>query len=786
MSEPRVFTVAIDGDDNNPGTEQQPFATLHRARDAARAARAKHACPVTVQVRGGTHYLAEPLVIAPEDSGTADAPIRYEACPGEQPTLSGAVKLELEWVPFRDGILKADLGDRTDRSDRSDLSELLPLPFDQLFVNGVRKHRARYPGYDPENPTRSGKGLCPTGEQFGGDPATELEFYPHPESFNPTVAKWEHPEEAFVHVSWFYGTCIHQLRGIDYERNRFLLGRGGWHWNTRVFQGAQGMHFSRCFVDNVFEELNTPGEWYFNPRENALYYMPETGDAAGIRSQPGSRLSTVSPSNCPTNHAPPPLEGETVASRSPAEGEDMATALIEVPHLQQLVVFRGKQDDPVRNVTFSGFQFTHSTTVFMEPWEAVSMGDWAIHRSGAAFMEGTEECGVENSVFHATGGNAVMISGYNVRSRVAGCTFTETGESAVCLVGDHMKRLGTARPFPDECVVTNNHMFHLGEYQAQVAGVFLACCQKIEVSHNDIHDVPRAAILMHDPTWGGHVIEYNRMYRTCMDSVDHGPFNSWGRTRHWCFNQSHGPDFPSHPAGNVEDDALHLTELRYNYLEDLNSNFGVDQDDGTCRIRIHHNVLVGCPIKFRETTDSVAENNIIIDSTLGTRSDTAYEYNTNKFLRNIMVCRKDMHIGPGYGLEPEEFRRHFYHAMVCPAKGPILQEIDHNVFWSDLGEFRACVSSSSSRGGTDGESEALSLEEWQAKGYDAHSVFADPMFVDEANGDYRLKPESPALKLGFESFSMDECGLLSDFPGPSPEEVESKYGPAGDWPGANP
>ena len=39
------------------------------------------------------------------------------------------------------------------------------------------------------------------------------------------------------------------------------------------------------------------------------------------------------------------------------------------------------------------------------------------------------------------------------------------------------------------------------------------------------------------------------------------------------------------------------------------------------------------------------------------------------------------------------------------------------------------------------------------------------MFVDEAGGDYRLKPDSPALKLGFENFDVDACGLLPDFPG---------------------
>lgn len=476
MSE-TILHVAPDGDDASPGTEQKPFATLHRARDAVRAARADTTGPMTVFVREGMYYLGEPLVFGPEDSGTADAPIRYEAYPGEKPTVSGAQRLCLNWQPYKDGILKATVPQSV-------------MTVDQLFVNGKRKHRARYPSYDPENPTATGKGLIPTGQQYG-KPPTELEFYLPQDEVNPTK-EWEHPEEAFIHVRWFYGTHIYQLRGIDQEKKRFLLGRGGWHWNTRLFEDADYIHFSRCYIDNVFEELNTPGEWYFNRHDNILYYMPE-------------------------------------------ENEDMTTALVEAPQLRQLVELRGTEDNPVHHITFSSFQFTHTTTVFMEPWEAPSMGDWAIHRSGAVFMTGTEECAVENSLLHATGGNAVFMDGYNLRSRACGCTFTETGESAVCLVGYNMKRLGTARPFPDECIIHNNHMHDLGEYNTQVAGVFLSCCQKTTVSHNDIHDVPRAAILINDPTWGGHVVEHNKLYRTCTDSTDHGPFNSWGRTRHWCY-----------------------------------------------------------------------------------------------------------------------------------------------------------------------------------------------------------------------------------------------------------
>ena len=44
-------------------------------------------------------------------------------------------------------------------------------------------------------------------------------------------------------------------------------------------------------------------------------------------------------------------------------------------------------------------------------------------------------------------------------------------------------------------------------------------------------------------------------------------------------------------------------------------------------------------------------------------------------------------------------------------------------------------------------------------GCDAHSLVGDPLFVDPANGDYQVKDGSPALKLGFENFPMDQFGV---------------------------
>ena len=51
------------------------------------------------------------------------------------------------------------------------------------------------------------------------------------------------------------------------------------------------------------------------------------------------------------------------------------------------------------------------------------------------------------------------------------------------------------------------------------------------------------------------------------------------------------------------------------------------------------------------------------------------------------------------------------------------------------------------------------LEKQQGDGVDAHSLAVDPLFVDPENGDFRLKPNSPALKLGFIPFNMSKVGL---------------------------
>jgi hypothetical protein len=52
------------------------------------------------------------------------------------------------------------------------------------------------------------------------------------------------------------------------------------------------------------------------------------------------------------------------------------------------------------------------------------------------------------------------------------------------------------------------------------------------------------------------------------------------------------------------------------------------------------------------------------------------------------------------------------------------------------------------------------LDEWRQQGMwlDKESVVADPQFEAPERGDFRLKPDSPALKLGFVPFDVSGVG----------------------------
>jgi hypothetical protein len=712
-----IFHVSPAGSDSGPGTEGHPFATLARAQRAVRQVRRRG--PIHIWLREGTHYLDSALTFEPQDAGTPVSPILWAAWPGERVTLSGGRHLSCSWTPHTGGIMKTPVP--------------AGLEFTQVFVNGKRQIRARFPNYDPSEPGRSGyitaasevpndardpyfdinaemtfSGLAPRGVRY--DPRTFA------------TRHWSHPEDAEIHIfqEAYWGNLQWPLKGIDRDTHTLWFGEGGQQigakWDSNP---ARVGSKSRYFIDNVFEELDAPGEWFLDTRQRILYYYPE----------PGVNLSN---------------------------------ALIEVPVHESIVRFSGSQESPVSYIKVQGVRFAHTLTTYLARYDVPSLSDWSIHRGGAIFAEGTRECSIDNCWFDAVGGNGVFVNNYNREFSITGCKFTETGDSAMCFVGNLEHTNGTQRAFPYECRASNNLVHDCGFYGKQIAGVYISRAKRITASHNLIYNMPRAAICIGDSTWGGHVIEFNRTHDTVRETSDHGPFNAWGRDRGWSLAQSHGlyTKDRSIDAWNALVDAMEPVIVRNN-LFDEKSGWGLDLDDGATNYKIYNNISMGgVSFKWREGAYREVYNNIWYKSRAAPCFHVGNSYNHDRYYSNITVMDPgDTQWPDGWPWWPQMF-----HSVIAPpAEGSWFDEIDRNVFFAENGEFQAVVDQLRSEDGHRNP-HRYNLAEWQALGWDKNSVFADPLFVDPDHLDFRVRPDSPALKLGFVNFEMGAWGLTSDFP----------------------
>ena len=701
--------VSEKGDDANAGSKNAPFATFGRAVEEL----SKYAGMETVQVwfAAGTYYLDETIVLTPEISGTAEHPILFSGEPGAEVEIKGSRLLkDLKWKDYKKNIYVAEIPSG--------------LSFDQLFVNGERQVRARFPNYDYENPLRGGKGYLQVAD--GTDRRYDQWITLKPEDFDDKQ-HWKNPSTGIIHgfQSHNWGNMQYRIDHVDERERKIHLGEGGWQLQRKHGLGGKGTKASYYFVDNIFEELDVAGEWFLDEEKRLLYYYPE-------------------------------------------EGVDLSHAVFEVPTVKDLIQIKGGSEKPVQYIAFQGFNFSQSSTTFMQSYEPLARGDWAIHRGGAIFVEGAENCTVTDCNFEYLGGNGVFMSGYNRNNTVSSCRFYHIGESAVCSVGapdavrfyqtwddkeilgkdwNEMRRNLGLQPgpkspeYPKNCVVENNIMHDFGDYGKQVAGVFVSMSHKIRVSHNTIYNCPRAGICINDGTWGGHIIEYNDIWETVRETGEHGPFNSWGRERQWLgAGGSADTDFIKE---YVKLDAIDPVIVRNNrianYRKSISAgNWTIDLDDGSSFYEIYNNLNLGSTLKLRDGMFRKVYNNISVSAVpLGwhvwpmASEDEVY--------KNIFVISGRV---PGKKAPTDIFIR----PIRLPENSTWSNHYDNNLYWNvNFPDTKQILAEKN-------------FDQWKAEGYDRHSKIAKPMFLDPEHGDYRVAENSPALQLGFENFEMDEFG----------------------------
>ncbi|MDR3711252.1 MAG: PDZ domain-containing protein [Puia sp.] len=657
LSRRSVYYVSPGGDDRNPGSLAAPLLTPGEALRRVVSSPGKGA---GILLRAGTYRLDTTLVITPAVLGGHRLYIGpYK---NERVTISGTRLLKPRWAPWRNGILRAAIG-----------KGLSP---DQLYCNGRLLHMARYPNFDS------------TQRVFDGTAADAIS--------KERVSRWAHPAGGYVHAlhQGEWGGFHYRITGVD--TGGALRLEGGWQNNRPA-----PMHTQYRFVENVFEELDTAGEWFYNAEEGNLYVYPYGG-----------------------THS--------------------ATAVWEYSVLDQLIAIRGRDQgaskgagvgvdkEPVRDVEIRGLDFRGTNRTFMQTREPILRSDWTLYRGGAVFVQGGERIRIAGCSFEGLGGNAVFISNYNRHVSITGNLIDHIGAGAIDFVGnpDAVRspsfQYGQSVPedqldrepgpksddYPADCRAYDNLIHDIGRVEKQVAGVGIDMASGIRVSHNTIYNVPRAGINIGDGCWGGHVIEYNDVFNTVLETGDHGAFNSWGRDRYWLPDGHRVDSLTEVEPGKPFWDVVKPITLRNNRWH-CTHGWDIDLDDGSSNYRIYDNVCLNGGLKLREGFGRVAENNILVN---------------NSFHPHVWFKKSG-----------DVFRHNIVFADYAPIGIDVWgKEVDSNFFLM-----------------------GSSLEAARKNGTDMHSISGDPLFVNAAAGNFAVAARSPALRVGFRNFPMDRFGVVS-------------------------
>ncbi len=413
----------------------------------------------------------------------------------------------------------------------------------------------------------------------------------------------------------------------------------------------------------------------------------------------------------PSDQMPPPSDG-FIASQ-----------------LETIVKIAGV-NQPVHDVRLQNLSYRYTEPTFLKTTEPLLRSDWTFSRIGAIVIENAEDIEITDGEITQAGGNGVVVNGKARRIAIRRNDIFDIGASAISFVG----RPGAVRSplfeyhesqpiaamdrqpgprtddYPADSIAEDNLIHDNGFLEKQSAGVEIAMAARITVSHNSIYRLPRAGINIGDGTWGGHLIADNDVFDTVRETGDHGAFNSWGRDRFW------DPDREEMDRRTLADrsltalDAIEPIILRHNRWR-CDHGWDVDLDDGSSNYIIENNLMLSGGLKLREGFDRIVRNNILLNNT----------FHPHVWFANS----EDV----------------FEHNIVMTAYQPIRitqwgKRVDNNLL-----------------------PDPAALAQAHANGTDAHSVFGQSDFIDPQKGNYSVRPDSLAVKIGFKNFAMDNFGV---------------------------
>ena len=399
----------------------------------------------------------------------------------------------------------------------------------------------------------------------------------------------------------------------------------------------------------------------------------------------------------------------------PLKGEQSKKTEVIAPHLEKLVVIDG-----ANYVQFHGISFAH--TGWSVPANGYSFPQAEMPISAAIEVTNAQGVVFDSCKVQHTRGWAISLGRAAQYCRIHNCELTDLGAGGVKLGETEMRPEGEAA---GHNVVTESLIAHAGRVHPAAIGVFIGHSAYNVVKNNEIADLYYTAISI-GWTWGygasgahHNVIEDNHLHH-----IGQGVLSDMGGI--YTLGISPG------------------TMLRHNWIHDIYGvqygGWGIYFDEGSTGIVAENNVVYNmsaAPFHQHYGKENVMRNNVLA---LGREAQ-------------LMRTRPEDHLS--FTLERN---------LVYAAKGgdgPILGSnwsgdttrfrLQNNLYW------RADDKPITFRNGAD-------LKKWQSERFDANSIIADPMFVNPAKGDFRLRPGSPATRIGFVPIDLTKVGRMGKAP----------------------
>ncbi|MHB1462939.1 MAG: right-handed parallel beta-helix repeat-containing protein [Armatimonadota bacterium] len=415
----------------------------------------------------------------------------------------------------------------------------------------------------------------------------------------------------------------------------------------------------------------------------------------------------------------------------PVPGENMAKAEVIAPVVKQtLLELRGvpESGNYVQNLQFRDLSFQHTDAELSPGYRHSVQG--AETQRGAIVARGARNCVIDECEFTRLGEHGVSLLEGCSGNTVSRCRISDTGGGGIYL--SEAGPANTAEWFlTAHNTIDNNFIHDGGKVFRAGCGVFLGGSASYNrITHNEICDLSWMGVHMgwswtaKNPAYTHHnEIAYNHIHH-----IGNGVLNDIG-----------GIYTLGVSAGTVIHHNLIHDITRFERGEEGYGGWGIYLDAASSEIRVENNVVY-----------NTRDGGLHLHS-------FGYPYG-DEIVNNVFAYAGAGQLVRNNTEETESSHAVLEHNIVYNSNGRMFDGDN----WTAKGKFSADYNCYFSEKTTSPDFYGLNFAGWQATGRDTHSLVADPWFMNARKHDFRLKPNSPALKLGIQPIDLSTVGLYGD------------------------